>query len=288
MNLNLLKVFIAVVERGGVNQAAQHLAISQPAISKNVQELERQLGLPLFYRVGRSNKLTEAGELLYANTRSILAAERAAENALEQLRNLETGQLFIGASRTIGSYILPTLMGQFRRRHPHIRLFLDIRNTPQIAQQLLTAELEVAFVESEVDAPEFDVRHWQEDELVVIASMDHQPQMTLANLQAEEFIVREPEAGTRQLVERYFKARGLTQHIGLELSSNEAIKQAVMAGMGIAIVSRATVRLELQAQQIRVLEIPDFQISRPLTRLLVKDRPISPALRTFLAFLDER
>ncbi len=287
MNLNLLRVFIAVVEQGGVNQAATYLSISQPAISKNIQELERQVGLALFYRVGRTNKLTEAGEVFYANTRSILAVERAADNALEQLRTLETGHLFIGASRTIGSYILPTLMGQFHLKYPQIRLFLDIGNTPHIAQRLLAADLDVAFVESRVNSPEFDVRHWQDDHLVMIANKDHPSQMTIEALETADMIVREPESGTRQMIERHFKERGLTQRIILELSSNEAIKQAVMAGMGIAFVSLATIRLEMQTEQITILNIPGFEISRPLTRLLVNDRPSSPALRTFLAFLDE-
>jgi DNA-binding transcriptional LysR family regulator len=137
-----------------------------------------------------------------------------------------------------------------------------------------------------VDSEEFEVRHWQDDKLVIIANKDHPPVTSIEALLEEDFIVREPEAGTRQMVERYFQERGLTQHIILELTSNEAMKQVVMAGMGIAILSHAVIRLEHQAGQIAILDVPGFQISRPLLRLNVKDRPSSPALRTFLAFLD--
>src|SRR5690242_9690611 len=142
MNLHLLRLFATVAEQGSFSRAASLLYISQPAISKGVQELERQLGTTLLDRSGRGVALTEAGETLLPHAQHLFAVERAAETALEQLEGLERGQLAIGASSTIGIYLLPPLLGRFRQRYPGIRLFLDIGNTQQIGERLRMTPLD--------------------------------------------------------------------------------------------------------------------------------------------------
>jgi len=250
LNLHLVRIFVAVAEMRNFSRAAEQLYISQPAVSKAIQELEYQLGLSLFNRVGRSIQLTEAGEVLHANAQAIFAAERAAETALDQMRGLEHGYLAIGASRTIGSYILPAVLGAFSRLYPGINLFLDIGNTPQIAEKLLDARLDTAFVESPVDPASFHQYHWRDDRLVVIAGSHHplvnkQP-ISVDQLREVTFLVREPESGTRLTVQKALREKGIEIRAGLELSSNEAIKQAVMAALGVAIVSLESVRLEVR------------------------------------------
>lgn len=290
LNLHLVRIFVAVAEARNFSRAAEQLYISQPAVSKGIQELEQQLGMSLFNRVGRSIQLTEAGEVLYANARIIFASERAAETALEQMRGLQRGHLAVGASATIGSYMLPSLLGAFNRLYPGINLFLDIGNTPQIADRLLHARLDTAFVEGAVDPARFQLSHWRDDRLVVIADIHHplgaQQSISLDQLRDVTVIMREPESGTRLIVQNVLRAKGIEIMPGLELSSNEAIKQAVMAGLGLAIVSTETIRLELETNRLLILDVPDLTIVRPLVRLEVEGRPPSPALRAFQSYVN--
>ncbi len=291
LNLHLLRIFGAVVENGSFSQAARKLYISQPAVSQAVQELERQVELPLVIRSGRRIKLTEAGSLLYDYTRQILATEHAAELALEQLRGLEHGQLAIGASSTIGVYLLPRLLSIFHRRYPGIRLRLDIGSTAQIVERLLVADLDTALVEGPVTHPHIAAQFWRDDQLVVIAMPAHsviceQP-VSLQRLLAEPFVCREPTSGTREIIDAAFQERGMERNIAIELGSTEAIKQAVIAGLGLAVVSVATVSSEVALGNLAVLDVSELAIQRPLKQLTVSGRPASPALVAFQALLDD-
>ncbi|HEU5015431.1 MAG TPA: LysR substrate-binding domain-containing protein [Roseiflexaceae bacterium] len=291
MNLHLLRLFATVAEQGSFSRAASLLYISQPAISKGVQELERQLGTTLLDRSGRGVALTEAGETLLPHAQHLFAVERAAETALEQLEGLERGQLAIGASSTIGIYLLPPLLGRFRQRYPGIRLFLDIGNTQQIGERLRMTPLDTVFVEGPVDLPHTEVTPWRDDTLVVIAAPDHplagKQRMPLDNVLAEPFVLREGGSGTRYVIEQALRERGITLKITMELGSTEAIKQVVSAGLGLAIVSEATIALELQAERLAVLDVPELTLGRVLTQLHVVGRPPSRALQAFEALLRE-
>ncbi len=287
MNLHLLRIFTAVAELRSFSRAAGTLYISQPAVSKGVAELERQLGTPLLDRSQRLLSLTDAGELLYRHAQQLFASERAAEMELTQLRGLAQGRLTIGASSTIGIYLLPALLGAFHRRHPGVQLFLDIGNTRDIVERLRTAPLDVAFVEGPADGADLEVTPWSEDQLVAIAAPDHpltrlQP-LALEHLLAQPLIMREPGSGTREVVDAAVRAYGSEPHAAMELGSTEAIKQAVAAGLGLAIVSAAALSAELALGRLAVLDVRDLDVRRPLTRVRVAGRPTSHALAAFLA-----
>lgn len=291
MNLHLLRLFATVAEHGSFSRAASLLYISQPAISKGVQELERQLGTALLDRSGRGVALTEAGAILLQHAQQLFAVERAAEAALEQLEGLERGQLAIGASSTIGIYLLPPLLGRFRQRYPGIRLFLDIGNTQQIGERLRTTPLDTVFVEGPVDLQHTDVTPWRDDTLVVIAAPHHtlvgKRHIPLHDVLGEPFVLREGGSGTRNVIEQALHERGIALKVLMELGSTEAIKQVVCAGLGLAIVSEATIGLELQAGRLAVLDVPELTLARTLTRLHVIGRPASRALQAFEALLRE-
>ncbi len=291
LNLHLLRIFITVAELGNFSRAAEMLYISQPAVSRAVQELEHQIGMPLIDRSERRFMLTETGQLLYEYGRQIFATERAAEAALEQLRGLERGQLAIGASNTIGTYLLPPLLGLFHRRHPGVRLLLDIGNTQQIIQHLRNTPLDLAFVEGPVDQSDLVITPWQLDTLVVIAAPDHplvmQQPLTLEQFQTTPFIMREPGSGTRDVIEQALRARDLFIIGAMELGSNQAVKQAVMAGLGISIVSEATTAVEIQAGKLAILDFPELRLQRMLTQVNITGRPASRALIAFQSLLKE-
>lgn len=291
LNLHFLRVFTTVAESRSFSRAAELLFMSQPAVSKAVRELEQQVGLALLDRSARPVALTEAGAVLLGHARQMFADERAAERALDQMRDLGAGSLAVGASSTIGIYLLPPAIARFHRRYPRIRLFLDIGNTQQVLEHLRSASLDVAFVEGPVEGDELEIVPWRTDELVVIAPPDHPlahgDPVTLERLLDEPFVLREPGSGTREVIELALRARGAALTVPLELGSTEAIKRAVIAGMGLAIVSVATVTTELATGQLRLIQVPELPLGRQLTRLSIVGRPPSPAARAFQALLDE-
>src|SRR4029079_6532603 len=173
MNLHHLRLFAAVVEQGGFTNAARALRLSQPAISKSLNELERQLHVPLIERGARGVKLTEAGRALYDRSKELFGVERVAERELRELRGLKRGTLRVAASTTIATYMLPPVLGRFHTRHPAVRIRATSANTRSVLRLLLEARTDVALVEGPISHEAVDVIPWREDELVVIAHPDH-------------------------------------------------------------------------------------------------------------------
>lgn len=291
LNLHLLRIFAAVAKHNSFSGAAKVLYISQPAVSKGVQELEEQVGLPLLDRSRRKLALTEAGTLLYQYAQRLFAVEQAAETALEQLQGLERGHLALGASHTAGTYLLPPLLSKFHQRYPGIHLSLEIANTQTVLEDLYTRPLDMAFVEGPVKATDLMVSAWRTDHLVVIVPPNHplirkQP-VTLAQLATEPYVQREFGSGTREIVEEAFKKKDLAVNVAIELGNNQVVKQTVSAGLGISIVSDATIGLELSAQTLAVVAVKDYDFSRTLSQVLPREKPLSPAATAFLQLLHD-
>lgn len=291
LNLHLLRIFAAVAEHNSFSQAGKVLFISQPAVSRAVQELEEQVGLPLIDRSRRVPILTEAGTLLYQYAQRLFSVEQAAELALEQLQGLERGHLALAASHTAGTYLLPPLLSRYHQRYPGVRLSLQIANTQTILEKLHTEPIDVAFVEGTVKDTDFLVESWRTDHLVAIAPPNHplieQQPVTLKQLAAEPYVQRELGSGTREIVDEAFRRRKLEPNVAIELGSNQAVKQAVAAGLGISIVSDATVALEISAGVLTILNIKDIDFKRTLAQVQVKEKPLSPAAVAFLHLFDK-
>lgn len=286
LNLHQVRLFTTVVESRTFSAAANALSVSQPALSKAVQELEHNLGMTLLVRTRRGVKLTSEGEILYSHSRQLFAVERAAESALDELKGLLRGHLSVGASSTIGIYMLPALMGTYHHLYPQIELFLDIGNTQQIIDHLVDHRLDVAFAEGPVNDPTLVVIPWQEDELVVIAAPDHplshKSMLTVRDLTNTPLIVRENGSGTREVGTAALAEHDVYPPIAMELASTEAVKQAVSAQLGIAVVSTSTIQMELALQKLVVLPIQNLVIRRSLTcvlhRTLLRPRPVKALL----------
>jgi DNA-binding transcriptional LysR family regulator len=290
LNLNYLRAFVAVVEHGGFRQAAKALYVSQPAITRSIQELEKSVHHTLIERTRRAIVLTEAGHLLFAYGQRLFGLEREAVEALEQLHSLERGQLAIAASQTIGTYALPPLLGAFHSQHPGIRLSLDIRNTQEVLDSLRMKPVDLALIEGVVEGEDFEVTPWRKDHLVVIAP-PHNPwglsdRLSLKRLGQVPYIQREYGSGTREIVEQALSQHKFKPNVVMELGSNEAVIQAVMAGLGISIVSDVTIVLERAAGQLSVMTIDDHDINREFQQVTLKGRHPSPALVAFRTFLE--
>jgi DNA-binding transcriptional LysR family regulator len=295
LNLHHLRIFTAVADREGFTRAAATLRLSQPAVSKAVRALERQVGTSLLDRGAggvRGVRLTDAGRALHARARELFAVERTAEEELRALRGLEHGALRIGASTTIATYLLPRLLGTFRERHPAVDLRVTTANTRDVARSLLQRRLDVALVEGPVAHPRIDVHPWREDELVVIAPADHplvkRRRVAVGALAEVRFVSRERGSGTRRVAEAALRAAGITPTWSLTLGSTEAVKQAVAAGLGLAIVSRLAAADQLALGVLGLVRVTGFTIPRALTRLELRDREPSAATRVFQSLLEGR
>jgi len=292
MNLHHIRLFATVVEQGGFTNAARKLRLSQPAISKSLNELERQLNVSLIERGGRGVvNLTEAGRALYGRARELFGVERVAERELRELRGLKRGTLRVAASTTIATYMLPPVLGRFHMRHPSVHIRATSANTRSVLRLLLESRTDVALVEGPISHDAVDVIPWREDELVVIAHPDHpltkQPNIPVEDVMRETLLVREPGSGTREVAERALALHGVRPTQTMRVGGTEAIKQGVAAGLGVAIVSRAAAADQITLGRIVVVPVRGLQIRRELTQLRLRHRSDSAAARELRLLLEE-
>ena len=298
LNLNQLRVFRAVLECNSITEAARSLRVSQPAASKQLADLEASLGVLLVERRSRGVRLTAAGEVLSRHTWRLFQEEEAAERALQALLGLELGQLAVGASTTIGNYIVPALFGELHRAHPNLNLELEIGNTARIRELLIEGRMDLGLTEGLIssgspDLEALNVEVFTHDEMVLIIAPGHPLAASAGRLGAREltqlpFIVRERGSGTRDVVEDALARQRISIAPVMSLGSTEAVKNAVAAGLGAAFVSRLTVELELSNGRLRVLALEDFRLRRALSLLTLDGKPPSPAATAFLSLLRER
>ncbi len=291
LNLHLLRLFAAVARHGSFSRAAEALHVSQPAVSRGVREFEDQVGNRLLERKASGVTPTEAGKILLRHASALFAAERAAEEDLAALRGLTSGSLSIGASTTISSWFLPSLLGEYHQAHPAIKLQLRIANTSDVLDLLLARELDVALVEGPAEHPGVVVRPWQEDRLVWIAASNHPlaklpSPLTLDHIADELILVREPGSGTREVAAAAMTAHGFHPKEMLEVGSTEAIKHMVAAGIGIALISPAAFKAEALLHSLIALNIKDFTAIRMLNRLSLLERHPTAAAAAFERLLD--
>jgi len=289
VNRNHLALFHAVAQAGGISRGARQVRVSQPAVSKQIKELEADLGVRLLERLPRGTRLTDGGRILAGYAQRFHTLEREAEAAMKEFRGLQRGRLAVGASMTIGAHLLPPVFGEFQRRHPAVELQLEIANTRTIRENLMQGVVEIGLTEGLIAGEHFASEIFYQDELVAIAPRGH-PLLKAGPVPArrlcrEPIILREEGSGTREVVERALEKRGLTVRPVLSLASPEAIKNAVIAGLGVAILSRLTLRLELEAGSLAVVPVKDLVIRRPLHLQRIRGRNLSPAAVKFLEIL---
>jgi len=290
MNLNQLKVFCEVVERRGFTRAAEALYLTQPAVSRQVQELERHYGVELFEQIGKRIYPTEAGNTLYSFAKQIFDTLDDLEDEINQLKGLKAGHMRIAASATAGTYLLPPLLGKFKRKYPGVEVTLEIHNSQQVEQMLMEQHhLDLGVTERPVLEPALYSEPFDTDELVVIVSPDHpaasKDELKAQDLEKEKFIMREQGSGTRTLLDEEFARLNLRIRPIMELGSTAAVKQAVAAGLGISIVSSRSIRLEAAAGLLKLLRCPELHLVREIRFVHHKDKRLSRAATAFLQIL---
>lgn len=290
MNITLrqLAVFVAVYQAQSTTQAAEQLALSQSAVSMALAELEKQLSHRLFERIGKRLVLNEDAKILYPKAMAML--DQA--NELEHIFQAAQGRLVIGASTTIGNYILPAIMAKFQKRYPHIELSLHIHNTEQIAQGLSQLTYDIGFIEGQYSDGDLISEDWLEDELVLFAAKEtlfELPQnkmVDLTMLSQWPLVLRERGSGTRNTMEAQLLAHMREVKL-IEIGHSEAIKQAVANDMGIGCLSHYTLNDMLTLKKIQLLELTDIKIKRSLRLVYNRQKHMSWALSLFHDFCRE-
>jgi DNA-binding transcriptional LysR family regulator len=286
LNLHLLRLFATVAKVGSFSKAADILLLSQPSISKGVRDFELQLGCRLLDRNPRGVTPTREGLALLQHAETLFAAERAAEEELRALRNLDSGSLRIGASTTIATYFIPDYLGAFHARHPGIELQLTSANTRDIAAMMLAHEIEVGLVEGPVEDEGLVSEPWRTDEMTLIVGPRHafaadRAAIDPSRLADEIFIMREPGSGTREVVAQALAQLKIDAARTLEIGSTEAIKQMVAAGLGVAIVSAAAAKDQVALGRLKRIEMRGLSIVRTLWKLKAPSRVDIPAATAF-------
>lgn len=292
INLHHLRLFTAVVEHGGFTRAAAELDLSQPAISKSLQELERQLHVRLIDRSGRAATLTDAGRTLYARARELFGVEQLAERELREIRGLKLGRLRVAATPTIATYFLPPVLGRFHRRRPSVRIDVAAGDSLTVSKLLLESRVDVALSEDPLAVPGIEVSPWRHDHLVVIAPPDHkllqQAHVEPKDLADHPFLA-DRRSRVFRLAYRALELRGVRVRRTVRIAGTEAMKQAVASGLGLAFVSRTAAEDQLTLGRIAVVPVEGLVIRRSLVRLKLRRRGggISPASRELDSLLDE-
>lgn len=291
LNFHQLHIFQMVATHLSFSRAAEAMEITQPAVSIQVQELEKFLGITLFHRRPRGLRITEAGDAVLAYSQQIFALSNQLVDTVQEMEDLQTGHLVLGASTTPGEYVLPLVVGRFRQVYPGIHVKLVIGNTRTIIQRILDQDMDLGMVGDHVDehSNELEMVDFQDDEIVMVAAPSHpaasMERPTVDQIVELGLILREEGSATRMSAERRLRELGIVPKVAIELGSNEAVKQAATAGGGIGIISRLGITAELKAEMLMVLDVQGWECRRPLTLIQPKDRYLSPSQRAFREFL---
>jgi DNA-binding transcriptional LysR family regulator len=289
LTLRQLRVFEAVAKHLSYSRGAEALHLTQPAVSMQIRQLEDVTGLPLFEQLGKKIHLTAAGKEFLHYSNSILQQLNEAETMLAEFKGM-SGKLSISVAST-ASYFTPQLLAEFCQRHAKATVNLSVTNREALLERLNNNETDMAIMGRPPEGLDVDATPFMQNNLVIIApvnhSLAHEHHIPLSRLVEETFLVRERGSGTRITMERFFAEKSIHLTTGTEMSTNEAIKQAVQAGMGLGILSLDTLSLELETARLTVLDVQNFPIQRHWYVVHRKGKRLSAVAQAFKEFLLE-
>ena len=293
LDLHKLEIFYWVAEHKSFSQAAELLSLRQPTISAHVQELEKAVGGKLLYRIPGKVTLTPLGLMLAERAKNLLAFKRETVAAVEQFHGTLSGELWIGGSSIPGEYLLPQKLGEFTKKYPKVKPILRIGDSAGIVADLLNGKVEIGFVGSKGDDPRLHFAKIWDDEMVLAVPKGHpwskRKSVGVADLRSEKFISREHGSGTldsiRQLLAKHRQTDRELLNIAMELGSTEAVKEALMAGYGISILSRISIRNELTQGTIVEVPIRGLDMERGFYEVIHTRRLLHPIAQVFRVFL---
>lgn len=295
LNFHQLHIFYTVAEKGSFSAAAQSLHMTQPAVTMQVQSLEDYFGTKLLQRSTKRIELTEAGRALMPYAGQSIELIRETDAAMSKFTRQLKGRLQLGASLTIGEYILPRLLGPFGQEYAHINISMKVMNTAQIMEEILNHQLNFGLIEAPVNHPDMHMEAVMSDELHLIVPAGHplvgMEKVRLEDVVAYPFVLREQGSGTRLVMEDELRSKDidpLNLKIVMELGSTGAVKSAVEAGLGVSFVSASSVKHEVALGLIHVVPLEDVRFKRQFYSIYLKSALLPISAVTFLTFLRER
>ncbi|TMD44144.1 MAG: LysR family transcriptional regulator [Chloroflexi bacterium] len=291
LNLHQLATFQVVAKHCSYVRAAEELHFSQPAVSAQIRQLEETLGVKLFEQIGRRTHLTQAGDELYHYSQKIFAVIDEALETMEELRGPDHGRLRVGADTTVGTYVIPGLLGKFHQSYPEVEISLDVVNRAALVERIMSNEIDIAIVGRVPDDIPVVIEPFAPNELVLVASPYHRlagrANVPLSELAKEHFLMREVGSGTRAALELILQEAEVPLHVSMHMGNNSAIKQGVAAGLGIALISRVALDMELETNRLVILDVEGFPIMRQWRIVHLKDKHLSATALAFKSFLLE-
>lgn len=288
LTIRQLKIFQAVADNDSFTRAAEVLHLSQPAVSMQVKQLEEKVGQSLFEQVGKRVYLTAAGQELLGYSRRIISLLDEAAQVLDEMKGKQRGRLSIAVAST-ANYFAPLLLATFNQRFPNIKVILDVTNREGLLKHLNRNDTDIVIMGKPPDNMDVDAHRFMDNPLDVIASgkdeLAHKKNIRLGELQNRDFLIREKGSGTRIAMEKCFADKRLNLSIGMEMNTNEAIKQAVQAGLGLGIVSRHTIAMELETNRLVILDVESFPIMRHWYIVHPAGKRLSAIADAFKAFV---
>jgi LysR family transcriptional regulator, low CO2-responsive transcriptional regulator len=287
-----LRVFAEVAQQGSMTRAAEALHLTPPAVSMQIREIESQVGLPLFDREGRQISLSTAGQYFQVHAKRILGAMKDAENAMARFKKLEHGQLTIGMVST-AKYFVPRLLARFHKDHPGVDVRLRVAgNREQLVALMDAGDVDLSVMGRPPKEIATRAEAFAAHPMVFVAPPEHPllgvGRLAVSALAPNPFIVREHGSGTRAAMQSFFTDHRFEPRIMMEMSSNETIKQAVMAGMGLSFLSLHTVGLELRTGLLHVLDVEGTPLMRTWNVVHLQSKVLSPAAEAFRYFIIEK
>lgn len=291
LTLRQIRIFICAVKHMNFSKAAEELHVTAPAVSLQIKEMEEDIGVSLFLREGRRVELTSAGEYFLLYARRIMSTLKEASDTMDRLKGQDARILKIGLVST-AKYFVPKILAQFKQEYPKVQIRLEVRNRQQLVELLREGEIDVAVMGRPPQEIDTRVEAFADHPHAFIASPDHKlasmDNISPKQLNQFELITRELGSGTRHIMETFLAEHEASPVVSMEMSSNESIKQAVMAKLGISFVSLHTVGLELENRQIAVLDIQDTPVIRTWHVVALSKRNLSQAAEAFRYFMLDK
>lgn len=292
MNLHQIEIFCTLIKLRSFSRTAEALYLTQPTVSGHIKNLETDLGMKLLDRLGRRVIPTEEGEVLFRRGLQLLALRDELMQELGEVSGKVTGLLKIGGSTIPGAYILPSLIGKFRMRHPSISIQLIIADTAKVAEAVLNGDLSLGVIGARIADPRLESHAFSKDELVVVVPSGHpwsrRNNIPVDALKGVPFILREEGSGTRRIMEERLEKAGFSLsdlNMVAIMGSSDAVRQSVKAGLGVSILSIRAVQDDIEAGRLAAVRLRGIELERSFSVILLKGRSRSPLCRTFLDFL---
>ncbi|QTL99880.1 LysR family transcriptional regulator [Iocasia frigidifontis] len=291
MSLRQLRIFIFVCKTGSMTKTAEELYMTQPAVSQTILDLEDSLNVRLFDRIKNSLVLTNTGEILLEYSQKIIHLMEETEDVIDRIVNIKQGGLRIGASMTIGTYLLPEILNGFRERFSGVDLPLIVDNTVLIVNKILNNELDLALVEGPINSPDIIVEPYCEDSLSLVCSVEHhwsqRDYIDPAEIEGEKLIIREEGSGTRDLIQNTFLQHNVLYNIAHTINNFEAIKKAVSANIGISLIPAIGIKKEIKKGELKEIRLEDISFKRLFKLIYHKDKYLTGLFKEFYDYIYE-